>query len=326
MNVLVTGATGFIGSHLVERLRREGHAVRCIAKDPLNMSVLEAAGCSVVLGDLNNGIDWEALLDGIDVVYHVAGVTRCRKPEEYYEGNFRATQKFIRACATVCRRLSRFIYVSSLTATGPSIDGLPVTEETPYHPVSHYGKSKMFAELEVLRDSGRVPVTIVRPSAVYGPRERDMFDYIRMIKRRVQLLIGFRQKFLSLIHADDLVSGIILAGQSAAAAGRTYFLGSEEYYSVQQLGATIARVVATHPLRVHLPHALVFAVGAVEAVIGVLTRRQMFFNLEKARESVQPAWICSVAKARSDFGFRQRVSLESGMRTTYEWYLRNGWM
>ena len=229
--ILVTGATGFIGSHLVERLRREGHEVRCIAKDPLNVKVLEASGCSVVLGDLNNGVDWDALLDGIDIVYHVAGVTRCKRPEDYYEGNYRATQRFVQVCSDICRRLSRFVYVSSLTATGPSCDGLPVHEDAPYHPVSHYGKSKMMAELEVLRASDRIPVTIVRPSAVYGPRERDMYDYIRMIKRGLQVLIGYRKKMLSLIHADDLVSGIILAGQSAVAAGRTYFLESEEYYT-----------------------------------------------------------------------------------------------
>jgi nucleoside-diphosphate-sugar epimerase len=326
MKVLVTGATGFIGSHLVERLRKEGHEVRCIAKDPMNVKVLEAAGCRVVLGDLNNGVDWDTLLAGVEIIYHVAGVTRCRRPEEYYEGNTIATKRFVEVCSAVCSRLRRFVYVSSLTATGPSLDGTPVSEDMPYHPVSHYGKSKMLAELEVLRNAGRIPITIVRPSAVYGPRERDMYDYIKMIKKGVQLLVGFRKKLISLIHADDLVSGIVLAGQSAAAVGRTYFLGSEEYYTQNELGAVIARAISSHPVCVHLPHVLVYAIGAVAAGIGQLTRHQVFFNLEKARESVQPAWICSVERAKQDFGFRQQVSLEDGMRLTYLWYRRNGWM
>ncbi len=326
MKILVTGATGFIGSHLVERLRSQGHEVRCIAKDPLNVGVLESAGCKVVLGDLNNGVDWDSLLDGIDIIYHVAGVTRCKRPEEYYEGNFRATQRFVEVCSRLCTRLSRFVYVSSLTAIGPARDGLPFGEDAPYHPVSHYGKSKMMAELEVLRAGDRIPVTIVRPTAVYGPRERDMYDYIKMIKRGLEVIIGFRRKLMSLIHSDDLVRGIMQAGESAVAAGRTYFLGSEEFYTEQELGATIARVVASHPLCVHLPHALVYTVGAVAAGIGRLTRQQVFFNLEKARESVQPAWICSVERAKADFGFRQQVSLEAGMRMTYQWYRNNGWM
>ncbi len=326
MNVLVTGGTGFIGSHLVERLRDRGYGVRCIAKDAMNARILESRGCSVVIGDLNSPGSMEPLLDGVDTVYHVAGVTRCRVPAEYYEGNYLATKNVVDACAKAAPGLRHFVYVSSQTAIGPSVDGLPVGEETPYHPVSHYGKSKMLAELEVLRAAEKLPVTIVRPSAVYGPRERDMYDYIRTIKHGLKLLIGFHDKLMSLIHVEDLVGGIILAGESALSIGEKYFLGSEEYYSYAEIGATIARVVHRHPLSLRLPHCLVWSVGAVSTAIGKLSGQQVFLNIEKAREVVQPAWTCSVQKAKKELGFRQHVSLEEGMRRTYEWYVENGWM
>jgi nucleoside-diphosphate-sugar epimerase len=326
MKILVTGGTGFIGSHLVERLRDKGYEVRCIAKDAMNARLLESRGCSVVIGDLNSPVSWEPLLEDVDTVYHVAGVTRCRKPAEYYEGNYLATKKVVDTCMRVSPDISHFVYVSSQTAIGPSVDGLPVGEETPYHPVSHYGKSKMLAELEVQRAEGKLPVTIVRPSAVYGPRERDMYDYIKTIKHGLKLLIGFHDKLMSLIHVEDLVNGIILAGESALAAGEKYFLGSEEYYSYSEIGATIARVVHRHPLSLRLPHCLVWSVGAVSTVIGKLSGQQVFLNIEKAREVVQPAWTCSVAKARTQLGFHQRVSLEEGMRQTYRWYVENGWL
>jgi dihydroflavonol-4-reductase len=326
MKILITGATGFIGSHLVERLGKSGHQIRCIAKDPLNVGILKSAGYEVILGDLNNGVDWDMLLDGIDLVYHVAGVTRCTATEEYYEGNYRATKRLIEICSLQCTHLKRFVYVSSLSAIGPSLNGRPVEESTPYHPVSHYGKSKMLAEIEVQNASSRLPITIVRPSAVYGPRERDMYDYIKLIKKGIELLIGFGEKLLSLIYCEDLVRGIQLAGESPVAIGKTYFLGSEQFYTVRDLGQTIARVVVAHPVNICLPHAVVYGVGAAAAAIGILTHQQVFFNLEKARESVQPAWTCSVEQAKNDLGFRQMVSLEEGMRKTYRWYCENGWL
>lgn len=326
MKILVTGGTGFIGSHLIERLLDRGYEVRCIAKETMNAGLLEARGCRVVIGDLNRPGSWESLLEGVDTVYHVAGVTRCRKPAEYYEGNYLATKKVVDTCVSASPGISHFVYVSSQAAVGPSLDGLPVREEAPYHPVSHYGKSKMLGELEVVRAADRLPVTIVRPSVVYGPRERDMYDYIKTIKHGLRLLIGFHDKLVSLIHVGDLVNGIILAGESLVSAGEKYFLGSEEYYSIRQVGSTIARVVDRHPLSLRLPHCLVWSVGAVSTAIGKVSGQEVFLNLEKARELVQPAWTCSVEKARSVLGFHQRVSLDEGMRQTYQWYRENGWM
>ena len=326
MNILVTGATGFIGSHLVERLSREGHDITCLAKETMHARVLESLGCSVILADLTNGISWERLLGNVDVVYHLAGVTRARHSREYYEGNVVGTSRLVEGCLRYASRLRRLVFVSSLTASGPSPSGLPISEDDPYHPVSDYGRSKMLAELEVTNAGGRLPWTIVRPAAVYGPRERDMYDYIRIIKRGVEPLIGLKDKLLSLIYVDDLVEGIILAAESPQAVGRTYFLGSERPYSYHEIGVAIARVLGCHPTCLRLPHWLVYTVGACAVAAAAITRRQVFFNVQKARESVQRAWVCSVERARHELGFHQRVGLEEGMTRACEWYRRYGWL
>jgi dihydroflavonol-4-reductase len=326
MNILVTGGTGFVGTNLIERLCGQGHRVRSVAKDRLNAGMLESLKVQVFLGDLNNGLGWDAILDGVDVIYHLAGVTRARSSKEYYEGNYLATKRFVEVCSVHCQNLKRFVYVSSLAAVGPSADGIPVTEETPYHPVSHYGKSKMLGEMEVLKIQGRLPVTVVRPSAVFGPRERDMYEYMKLIARGIQPLIGFRRKILNLIHSDDLVDGIILAAEHRDAAGQTYFLGSEKDYSTEEIGRAIALAAQKSPMCIRFPHGLVYAAGAIAEVIGKLTRKQIFFDLQKARESVQTAWSCSVNKAKDQLGFRQNISLEDGMLQTYRWYSANGWL
>src|SRR5512146_830792 len=120
MKVLVTGGTGFIGARLIERLREQGNEVLCIAKDRLNCAFVESLGANVMLGDLNNGIAWERILPELDVVFHVAGVTRAQTSKEYYEGNYYATKRFVEACVHSCPTLRRFVYIGSLAAVGPS--------------------------------------------------------------------------------------------------------------------------------------------------------------------------------------------------------------
>jgi dihydroflavonol-4-reductase len=266
------------------------------------------------------------VLEDVECVYHVAGVTRARDVQEYYDGNYVATKRIAEICATQASTLKRFVYISSQAAAGPSLDGVPVTERASYHPVSHYGKSKMMGELAVRRLEDRLPITIVRPSAVYGPRERDMYDYMKMVKAGIQLHIGFRPKYMNLIHVEDLVRGILLASDSPRAEGETYFLGSEHAYSTDELGATIARVVGSCPWRLHLPHAVVRTVGMLGELAGKALRKPVFFNREKARESVQASWSCSIEKAVEQLGFLPRLSLAEGMERTYEWYRQHGWM
>ncbi len=326
MKTLVTGGTGFIGSRLVERLCQRGDTVVCLARDRLNADVLESVGVRTVLADLTNGIAWKSILADVDIVYHVAGVTRGRSARDYYCGNAVATERILHAVLEHRPELKRFLYVSSQSAAGPSPDGNPVTEDSPCHPVSEYGRSKFLAERAVLRVAHRLPVTIARPTAVYGPRERDMYDYMRTVLHGLQLLIGFGKKSVNLVHVDDLVDGIIRAAESPRAVGQIYFLGSERAYDEEEVGATIASIVHSRPFRVHVPHAAAYLVGAVGDVSGRIFGRDVFMNIQKVREIVQTAWSCSIEKARREIGFHQHISLADGMTMTYRWYRDNGWL
>jgi dihydroflavonol-4-reductase len=326
MKVLVTGGTGFIGSRLIERLHERGWDVVCVSKDRLNCGSLEALGVEAILGDLTNGIAWNKVLEGVDVVYHVAGVTRGRTLDDYYAGNTRATESLLASVLRYRPGLRRFVYVSSQSAAGPSIDGKPVNEHDTCHPVSTYGKSKFLAEQAVLRAAGCLPVTILRPSVVYGPREKDMLSYMQTVRMGIHLLIGRGKKYLNLIHVDDLVRGIIQASESPAAVGQTYFLASERVYDEEEVGDTIAEVVRRRPLRIHVPHVVAYIIGAIGNLCALLLGRNIFLNVQKVREVVQTAWTCSVEKAVREFGFHQEISLHDGMAMTYRWYRDHGWM
>jgi dihydroflavonol-4-reductase len=326
MKALVTGGTGFIGSHLIHRLKNMGFEIRCISKDALNVSFLESMNVEVCFCDLNNGLHRDSILDGVDYVFHLAGVTHARKNRDYYEGNYSATKKITEACSSFSGTIKRFVYVSSLAAVGPSRNGKPVTEDTECHPVSEYGKSKLLAEREVMKHRDILPVTILRPSAVYGPRDRDMYTYIKAILRGIQPVIGFGRKYLNLIYVDDLVTGIIGAATNARAVDQMYMLGSTHAYQVDEIGNAIALSAGKNPVHICIPHFLVYMVGAWGELTAKLSGKSVFFNIQKAREAVQKFWTCSTDKAADHFGFSPKVSLVEGFQRTYSWYVNNNWL
>ena len=182
------------------------------------------------------------------------------------------------------------------------------------------------SEQAVLKAGDRLPISIVRPSAVYGPGDQDFFMYIRLVESGILPLIGFRTKLLNLVFVEDVVRGILLAGSSPAAVGGTFFLGSDRDYSTLEIGNAVAQVLGRQPTRVHVPHAIVLAIGALAEGFGKASGRQVFFNMQKAREAIQPAWVCSIEKARGLIGFNPQVSLIEGMHRTCAWYRIEGWL
>lgn len=326
MKALVTGGSGFIGSHVVEKLCAKGMQVKCLSKDQLFNNDLRSLNVEIISGDLNGKLDWENILCDVNLIYHIAGVTRAKKYNDYYEGNYLATKNFMQICSTNCRSLQRFVYLSSLTAVGPSMGDKPVDENSDYNPVSYYGTSKMLAELEVLKYRNKIPITILRPSAVYGPRERDMYMYMKSIKRGVQMLIGFDRKYLNLIYVTDLAEGIIASSINQIAEDQIYFLGSEDSYPNEIIGETIASILHKNAINLHIPHCMVYIICGIEELIGKIFNKNVFLNIQKAREITQSKWICSIEKAKRDFSFSPETNLYEGFLNTFNWYKNMGWL
>jgi len=327
----VTGGTGFVGSHLVEELLRRGaDEVRCLVRsDPKWLSGL---GVETVRGDLSDvEVLWDAL-DGVTHVYHVAGLTRAPNWEPFYEVNVKGTLNLMGAIQHAAPNVERVLVTSSLAAVGRH-DGEVATEDAPLRPVSRYGKSK--AQMErALHDPHdmtasyweTLPITVVRPPAVYGPRDRDILDFFRAVQRHVCPVVGGGDTTLSLVHVRDLAAGMVNASQAPAAERETYFLGGDALHTWNDVKAAAVDALDTWAVTVPVPGPLIGAVGAAAEAWGRLTGTYPPLNREKARELRYACTTCSSDKARRDFGYAPDVSLPAGVRQTIDWYRNEGWL
>ncbi len=325
MNALVTGGTGFIGSHLVELLLNKGYSVRCLVRKTSDLAWLKDLPVEYVHGDL---FDMDALrkaVSGVDYVYHSAGLTKAKKKEDYYKGNSDGTRNILEA-VTGSTTLKRFVQISSQAAVGPSPTRAPIDETVEPHPITTYGRSKWKAEEECLSRMANIPITICRPPAVYGPRDKDIFEFFKTMSMGLQPMVGFNHKLVSLVHVTDLVRGFVMAGESEKSAGQTYFVSSKDCYGWKEIGEVTRKVIGRYALRLRIPKSGVYSIAAIAELFASFSSKPALINFEKARDMVQNYWTCDSSKAKRDFGYEQQISLEEGIRTTVGWYRAMGWL
>ncbi len=327
MKALVTGATGFIGSHVADKLLAKGYDVRCIVRKSSNLRWLKDKPIELVEASLSDKESLKKAVKDIDIVFHVAGLTFAKNYDEFLKGNRDGTRNLIEAVSEVSPNVKRFLHVSSQTVAGPSKSlELPKTEEMDSTPITSYGKSKKAAEEEVLKYKGKIPFTIVRAPAVYGPRDTAIFDIFKIAKYGLGTMIGFDKKYVSLIHSDDLTRGMIEAAESNNTVNETYFVSSEEFYTWDRVLPVIGKAFGKGMLKIKIPHAVVLTLAGISEFFGKFSSKPPVFNYEKGIDFIQTYWTCSVEKARKDFGYRQKLSLEEGIQDTVNWYKENKWL
>lgn len=322
MRALVTGANGFVGSHLSDLLSAEGWEVVAAVRRGRGMRWLDGKRLRIARVDYAAPESLDEALAGVTHVFHVAGVISTPRREEYWRGNWLTTRAML-AAARRQGRVQRFVHVSSLAATGPSRDGRPVDETTPCRPVSEYGVTKLRGEREVTQDN--VPYTVVRPPVVFGPRDNGLLTLLKVIST------GFAPRLLgpravSFVSVFDLVRALVQVAREPAAAGRVYFVADENYLPTEAWLERIARALGKRPRWIRLPPGVL---ASVMGAIGMLARPfggSGLMNRDKAREAVEPYWICSPARIREEIGFQAQVPFDDGMRETIQWYRREGFL
>lgn len=306
---LVTGATGFVGSHLVDQLLHEGWNIRCTLRRTSDLKWLNGKPFERFEADLRTGDHLERACEGVDTVFHVAGVTRAPNPAKYRAGNWLATKRMVEAAVRAGVR--RFVHVSSLAASGPQRDGRVADESQPEHPVSIYGRSKLEGEREALARSDQMAVTVVRPPPVYGPRDVAFTPIFSLMARGLRLCVGGQARF-SLIHIRDLVEGIVALAGSDRTHGKAYFLAHDESLSMDELSQVVHRVSGRRSsVRLSFSNDVVRGLARLcEYLPGAP------LSYDRATEMTQAGWVCSAERARRDAGFVARIGHEEGIRGT----------
>jgi nucleoside-diphosphate-sugar epimerase len=322
MKALVTGATGFVGSHLAEALKQRGYEIAALARSPRKAAVLAGQGVRVVWGDLHDAEALERAVEGQDIVYHVAGVVAARDEAEFLRWNRDGTRNVLAAAERGGK--PRFVLVSSLAAAGPSARGAPlIGSETP-RPVTAYGRSKLAAEQSVMESSLRW--SIVRPPMVYGPRDREILKVFRLARLRIAPVFGDGAQELSAVHAADLATALIAAGESTATVGGTYTACHPDVFTAAEFGRAVGAAMGRPVATVRIPAPVGRALLRVTETAARLTRQVTILTSDKANEFFQPAWTGDPGPLTRDSGWIAAYDLERGLADTYEWYRRAGWL
>ena len=326
MKALVTGGTGFIGSHLTEALIRKGVQVRCLLRKTSDLKWLKGLPIEFVHGDCNDKTSLEKAVRDVDWVFHLAGVTKAVKEETYFEVNGLGTENLIRACLENSPRLQKFIHISSQAAAGPSRNGGNKKEVDPCEPVSFYGRSKRVGEELVLTHAHELPVLILRPSAVYGPRGKDILAFFKCLSRRIKpCLIGPDQR-LSLCYVQDIVQGILLALETRTASGEIFSLSDGNAYRMEEIGDIVAQAMGVTALRIRVSKRMLWGLACFSEYLSKFFGRPPLLNKDKAEEMIQKDWVCDITKARTLLGFEPKVPLSEGAKLTFEWYKKEKWL
>lgn len=340
--VLVTGATGFIGTHLVRDLVEGADEVVCLVRSTSNRQALEPLGVEFIEGDVSDPASLDRAVEGCQVVYHLAGLTMALATADLHRVNEGGTRNVAAACA---RKSTPpvLLSVSSIAAAGPVSNGRPAVESDSPAPVSHYGRSKLAGERAVAEFADRVPTTIVRPPIVFGEGDRASLPVFASVQRfAIHLSPLWRPKPFSFIHAADLARALTAAAKSGSRLpGATsaqvngpldddagvYFAAADEVMTFAEFGRRVGHALGLTRTTV-IPNAApaVWLVALGSEMVAQVRRRPMIFGFDKAREAVAGPWVCSSEALKRDTGWRPAKSLDERLAETAAWYVEQGWL
>jgi nucleoside-diphosphate-sugar epimerase len=327
MHAFVTGATGFIGSNLVNELVRQNYSVSCLVRSHAKAVHLQNKNIELVLGDLNAPDSYREQIKKADIVFHVAGVVKAIQKSDFSSGNLETTRQLVHTISQHAPIHQKLIYISSQAAAGPCAQKPGINELAPDSlPVSAYGQSKYDAEKVVLSISDTNHVVILRPSIVFGPRDHGMKPLFKTTSYGIMIKSGFRDFPVSLIYVDDLINAILLAAKSEKANGKTFYVTDGNSYSWDTLLKTIATHTNLRAITLTIPLPVIWIACKLGGLLGRLLRNPQDLNPDKWLEIKQTGWLCNSYRIQDELGFRPQWTLENGIKETITWYRKTGWL
>ncbi len=327
MKVLLTGANGFVGSHILDQLRASGVRTAILLRPGSSRRWIESSleGVEVRRGSLAEVGSLGTALAGITHVIHCAGCVKALRTSEFYEVNQAGTRRLVEAVNAQAGGVARVVHLSSLAAAGPALPTNPAREDSPPRPVSAYGQSKLGGERE-LQERCRAEYVILRPPAVYGPRDAEFLRLFQAARAHVRPLAGGGRQALSLVFVRDLAAAVVACLDAPRAAGRTYYVSSAEVVTVKTLVNTIAATTGRWTLPLWLPTVALWPVCTFQELVSRLRGRPSVLSRQKYAELRAPGWVCDPSRLEQELGIRCPTPLTQGLKETFAWYQHAGWL
>ena len=337
--ILITGASGFIGSFIVEEALNRGFETWAAVRKSSSKAFLQDERIHFIELNLSSEAELKQQLKDIqfDYVVHAAGVTKCLHKEDFFRINTEGTKNLVRALLDLQMPLKRFVYISSLSIMGAIREEQPykeIREQDKAMPNTAYGKSKLEAEQWLVslnkelekRNEKLLPYVILRPTGVYGPRERDYFMMAKSIQSHTDFAVGFKQQDITFVYVTDVVQAVFLAMEKGQT-GRCYFLSDGEVYQSSTFSDLIRKELG-NPwwIRITAPLWLLRIITFCGEYMGHITGKVTALNNDKYNIMKQRNWRCDINPARQELGYEPQVKLEEGVRRSIAWYKKNKWL
>ena len=327
MKVFLTGASGFVGSHVLDALLAADHEVSILLQRTSNTRFISRhlSTVTVHFGSLDHVSVLTKAMSGVEGAIHCAGKTKAVHSSEFYQVNQAGTRNMVKA-ANACRESVRhLVYISSQAVSGPGVPTRPAEETRDPRPVSVYGRSKWLGETEI-RQHCLVPWTILRPAAVYGPRDTEFLPVFKKVKQRIMPLLWGAKRPLHMIYGPDVAVAVHRCLGEDRAVGGTYHVAAEPACTDEEFMEEIAAQLKVRPVRLRIPRAGLYLASVIQGILSRATGRPNMLSRQKLPELLAPGWVCSTEKIRRDVGFTAPTSLQEGVRRTIEWYRGEGWL
>lgn len=326
--ILVTGASGFLGSHIAEQLDAQGVATRLLMRSTSDTSrIAHLKHATLVAGDMRDAASLTRAVQGTTAVIHAAGLVKARDPKDFGRVNTDGLRSLLAAVASADPPLQRVVVISSLAAHGPSFDGQPRPVEAPCQPVTAYGRSKRDAELVAQGFAAQVPITILRPPMIYGPADREVLPFFKAVDWGMVPLTGAPESRLSAIYVEDCAAACICAVDAALPSLSTLFVDDGQPQTLRERLTDIEGALQ-RKVRVsfRVPESLLRSLGYLSEQFGRFSGQSVMLTRDKVNELVAPHWVGDSRDAMTALSWRPHVGFAEGARKTVDWYRSAGWL
>ncbi len=325
--VLLTGANGFLGSHIAESLSEAHYTVSALIRRRRLPQLEGLNNVSLVRGDICDRDSLADIVKDVDYVVHCAGRVKARNKQDFFAVNATGTQNLLDAIVTAKNSLKRFILISSLAAAGPNLGENEYISTDQANPVSNYGKSKLAGEQIALSFQDHIPITIIRPPIIYGPRDKEFLNIIKLIEKRIWPTIFADDHRFSVIHVKDAANAVLHAIEHDKNSGNIYFISNNQTHTIAEIKLRLAELLAVKKIyRLPISWWQLRGIAFLSDKLNTLFNKTAMLNSDKLNEMKQKDWTCNNSQAKKQLQWKPEIHWDNGIKETVLWYQQQGWV